>query len=65
MCASSTCRLSGSSRASSGRPPSTNSGWWMTYWSTGAGEATRTATLTSPRRPARPICCHVAAMEPG
>ena len=31
----------------------------------GAAEATRTATLVSRRRPARPICCQVAAMEPG
>ena len=63
--ASRTWRLSGSRRASSGVPSSRNSGWWMTYWSTGAPEATRTATLVPCRRPARPICCHVAATEPG
>ena len=33
--ASRTWRLSGSIRASSGVPSSRNSGWWMTYWSTG------------------------------
>ena len=32
----------------------------MTYWSTGAPEATRTATLVPCRRPARPNCCQVA-----
>ena len=52
-------------RASSGVPSSRNSGWWMTYWSTAAPEATRTATLVPWRRPARPNCCQVAATEPG
>ena len=37
--------MSGSARASSGVPSSRNSGWWTTYWSTGADEAIRTATL--------------------
>ena len=40
-----TWRLSGSSRASSGVPSRRNSGWRTTYWSTGAPEATSTATL--------------------
>ena len=34
-------------------PSSRNSGWWMTYWSTGAPDATRTATLV-PCAPAGP-----------
>ena len=55
----------GRARASSGVPSSRNSGWWTTYWSTGAPDATRTATLVPGRRPARPNCCHVAAIEPG
>ena len=32
----------------------------MTYWSTGAPDATSTATLVPCRRPARPNCCQVA-----
>ena len=37
---------------------------WITYRSTGDADAMTMATLTSPRRPARPTRCHVAAMEP-
>ena len=32
---------------------------------TGALDATSTATLGDPRRPARPKRCHVAAIDPG
>ena len=58
-CASRTCRLSGSRRASSGVPSSRNSGWWMTYWSTGRARRheDRDARAQPPARPPELLPC--------
>jgi len=37
----------------------------MMYWSMGEEEATRMDRLMLERRPARPACCQVEAIEPG
>ena len=57
--------LSGSTWPDSGEVPNRYSGWRMTNWSIGAGEAIRIDNETLVVRPDRPACCQQEAMVPG